>query len=98
MAKIKANKACNEAELYELYTLLQKTFPKCAATLSAAYKLNNNQLYLCLLLRAGFSVQQIAILKNVTTKGIQSSIQRICTTIWGSNKGIAELRRLIRSI
>ena len=98
MTKIKANKPCNEMELYELYVLLQKTYPKCAATLSAAYKLNNNQLYLCLLLRAGFSVQQIAMIKNITTKGIQSSIQRICTAIWGSNKGIAELRKLIRSI
>ena len=85
----------------ELIYLKQELFThyaECAAKLMQDYALPDQKTYFCLLLKAGFSVREIAVLTSNTEKGVYMAYYRICKSIGVGSNSIEKLKALILSL
>ena len=69
------------------------------ALLSKTYSIHGERLFLCLLLKEGFSVREIAILKGSTANAVRIAFYRISKDVFGEKTGsVPKLRDFILSL
>ena len=97
-AAVASGKSLPAAKMFELRQALEDTYGDCVAKLFQLHVMEGNKLLSCLLLKAGFSIKEIALLENVGEEAIRSTFKRISRDIWPEDGTYSKLKRLILSL
>lgn len=104
-ALYKEAKACIESEtklpnnkMYELQQSLMEIYSECALALINVYAIKEDKLQSCLLLKAHFSLSEIATLQGRPFQTVRMSFYRLSKKIWPQDGSTEKLIDLIRSL
>ena len=82
----------------ELQRALAETYARCAAVLADRYSVRDDKLYLCLLLKARFTLDEIAALRCVNPGSVRMSFKRLSKKMWPADGTYTKLKELIYSL
>ena len=82
-------------ERIELRQALFDCYATCVERLTKDYDMRRDDIYLCLLLKAGFDIKEISFLTCRTETAIRMSLSRNCYNTEKGINGLADLKRVI---